>query len=432
MSNLSLSPQVKIRYDDLVQTLRGDFEKIPDHRAANVVHQLPDVLMSAYAIFALKYPSLLCFEQQSMVEQENLKALFGIKKICSDAQMRRVLDELAPEYLDQLFSKRIQELKSLGIQKQYRFLKKYYLCSIDGVRYFESRKVNCQRCQIVQHQNGESSYHHAMLGAVLVHPNRREVFPLMSETIQRQDGNNKNDSELGASKRLQDKLLECYQDLPLVIIEDALYANEPHLQQILDHGREFIVGVKPTKHAALFKQLEGRQKRGQAKKLTIEQGATTHHFGWTNNVPLNGNGNIRVNFLYYEEHKQNKVKRFSWVTSLKLRSGNVEEIMQGARARWKIENETFNTLKNQGYHFEHNYGHGQNNLCNVLAKMMLLAFLLDQMVQAGNQLFNDIWIAAKAKKRVWERIRAIYITRSIQSFKQLFIVLAQLYEVQLE
>jgi hypothetical protein len=37
-------------------------------------------------------------------------------------------------------------------------------------------------------------------------------------------------------------------------------------------------------------------------------------------------------------------------------------LMRGARARWKIENETFNTLKNQGYHFEHNFGHGDQPL----------------------------------------------------------------------
>ncbi len=48
--------------------------------------------------------------------------------------------------------------------------------------------------------------------------------------------------------------------------------------------------------------------------------------------------------------------------------------MRGGRARWKIENETFNTLKNQGYHFEHNYGHGKKNLPVVLAMVMLLAF----------------------------------------------------------
>ena len=51
-----------------------------------------------------------------------------------------------------------------------------------------------------------------------------------------------------------------------------------------------------------------------------------------------------------------------------------ELLMWGGRARWKIENETFNTLKNQGYHFEHNYGHGYQHLSVVLAMLMLLAF----------------------------------------------------------
>jgi len=41
---------------------------------------------------------------------------------------------------------------------------------------------------------------------------------------------------------------------------------------------------------------------------------------------------------------------------------NAYQIMRGGRARWKIENETFNTLKNQGYNFEHNYGLGKKNL----------------------------------------------------------------------
>jgi hypothetical protein len=52
--------------------------------------------------------------------------------------------------------------------------------------------------------------------------------------------------------------------------------------------------------------------------------------------------------------------------------------MRGGRARWKIENETFNTLKNQGYEFEHNYGHGYKNLSVNLAFLMMLAFLVDQ------------------------------------------------------
>lgn len=423
----------ELNYDDLIAELRSDFTQIPDHRAANVVHKLPDILMSAYAIFSLKYPSLLCFEQQSAVEQTNLQSLFGIEKICSDAQMRRVLDEVSPDQLQELFPKRFDLLTRVGIPADYRFLKKYLLFSIDGVHYFESHKINCKRCLEKQHRNGQSSYHHSMLGVALVHPQRREVFPVGCEAIQKQDGVSKNDCELNASKRLQDRLLEAYKGQPAVIVEDALYANEPHIEQILGNSWDFIINVKPSSHEILFKHFEARKERAQLATLVLKEGKQEHHFYWMNNVPLNGKGNVRVNFLYYEQHNgKGKPKCFSWVTSLRLRKSNVYDIMQGGRARWKIENEGFNTLKNQGYHFEHNYGHGYNQLCNVMALMMLLAFLIDQIIQASNRLFNDIWTAAKAKNRVWERIRAIFIIRPVNSFNELFVILADIYSVQLE
>ena len=63
-------------------------------------------------------------------------------------------------------------------------------------------------------------------------------------------------------------------------------------------------------------------------------------------------------------------------------------LMRGARARWKIENETFNTLKNQGYHFEHNFGHGHQHLSTVLMHLMMLAFLIDQIQQRCCRLFQ--------------------------------------------
>ncbi len=271
-----------------------------------------------------------------------------------------------------------------------------------------------------------------MLAAALVHPNRREVFPVVCEAIEKQDGLSKNDCELNASNRLQNKLLDAYKGQPAVIVEDALYANESHLKQVLDNGWDFIVNVKPTSQEALFKHFEARKARGQINTLVLTKDKVAHHFYWMNNVPLNGQGNIRLNSLYYEQHAKGKKKSFSWISSLKLRKSNVYEMMRGARARWKIENEGFNTLKNQGYHFEHNYGHGYNHLCNVMASIMLLAFTIDQIVQATNRIFNDIWIAAKAKNRVWERIRAIFMIQVVKSFKELFNNLAQIYAVQLE
>ena len=183
----------------------------------------------------------------------------------------------------------------------------------------------------------------------------------------------------------------------------------------------------------LFKHFEARRRRNQVQTHIIEQGKIQHRFYWMNQIPLNGTGEVRTNFLYYEQHgPKGKVNRFSWVTSIKLNRRNVLAIMRAGRARWKIENETFNTLKNQGYHFEHNYGHGYNHLCNVLAILMLLAFLIDQIIQACSRLFQAIWSVTKTKVRLWETFRALYLTTVLHSFNELFDTLAQCYQVQLE
>jgi hypothetical protein len=80
------------------------------------------------------------------------------------------------------------------------------------------------------------------------------------------------------------------------------------------------------------------------------------------NLPI-----IFVNYLLYEQtDKRGRVTRWTWITNLPLGKSQVEKVMGAGRGRWKIENETFNTLKNQGYHFEHNYGHGERHLATVM------------------------------------------------------------------
>jgi hypothetical protein len=64
----------------------------------------------------------------------------------------------------------------------------------------------------------------------------------------------------------------------------------------------------------------------------------------------------------------------AFLTSLRLTRENVVEIAACVRARWKIENESFNVLKNNGYHLEHNFGHGKENLAMMFVAMNLLAF----------------------------------------------------------
>ncbi len=97
--------------------------------------------------------------------------------------------------------------------------------------------------------------------------------------------------------------------------------------------------------------------------------------------------------------------------------------MRGGRARWKIETETFNTLKNQAYNLEHNYGHGEQNLSVVLALLMFLAFLVDQVQQLSCPLFQAVWHKMGTKCHLWEEIRNCFHRLMFDSMTELLTAL---------
>ena len=174
-----------------------------------------------------------------------------------------------------------------------------------------------------------------------------------------------------------------------------------------------MIGIKPDGNKSLFAQFEGRNQRGQVKWCEWEEDGCRHRFGYTNGLALNSsNSDLRVNMLYYKQlDKKAKKQVFTWVTSIRLTKANIEKVMRMGRARWKIENETFNTLKNQGYNFEHNYGHGKNHLCSVFALLMMLAFTVDQIQQHACRFFRKLWQNLKTKAKLWENIRAAFKIR---------------------
>ena len=106
-----------------------------------------------------------------------------------------------------------------------------------------------------------------------------------------------------------------------------------------------------------------------------------------------------------------------------LAKENAYILMRGGRARWKIENATFNTLKNQGYNFGHNYGLGEKHLAAVFAMLMMLAFLVDQIQQLCCALFRSVWKKLKSKKSLWEGIRSYFKCFLVKSMEAIFMAL---------
>jgi hypothetical protein len=106
-------------------------------------------------------------------------------------------------------------------------------------------------------------------------------------------------------------------------------------------------------------------------------------------------------YLQYQEVDKKTgelLYRNEWITDLPVNKAQVKEMVQIARAQWKIENETFNTLKNQGYRLEHNYGHGKQFLSTVFAMLMLLAFMVDQVAQFADAHFQKAMAKLKPER----------------------------------
>ena len=81
--------------------------------------------------------------------------------------------------------------------------------------------------------------------------------------------------------------------------------------------------------------------------------------------------------------------------------------MAAGRSRWKIENAGNNALKNQGYHLEHNYAHGMQNLSMVLVALLLLAFLCHTVLQLADQTYQRVRAALGPRKTFFDDIRTL-------------------------
>ena len=406
--------------DALFRVVRSGFAAIPDYRLSDTDISLTDALMAAFALFSLKSPSLLAFDKHRV--EGNLGTIYAIDHVPCDTQMREILDPVSPESVRPLFKSVFGQLQRGKALEAMMFLDDYYLLALDGTEYFSSKTIHCASCLQKVHHNGSITYYHQMLGAALIHPDQRAVIPLMPEPIVKQDGTGKNDCERNAAKRFMAKLRKDHPHLKFIVTEDSLSSNAPHIETLQAHGLHYILGVKDGDHAYLFEQVQAAAQAGRVTSYERHDRAARviHRFRFVNDMPLNtSNRDVRVNFIEYWELGEHKRQHFSWVTDLRVSQRNVYHLMRGGRARWKIENETFNTLKNQGYHFEHNYGHGTQHLSVVFAMVMMLAFLVDQTQQLCCALFQAVWAKLGSKRLLWERMRALFYDYALQSMRQL-------------
>jgi len=411
--------------DAMTIAARNIFVDITDHRKRDCKISLPDALMSGYAMFALKDPSLLMFDNRRANDDGNLNRVFGIKNVPSDSQMREILDPVDPDSLRPLFKEIFFQLQRGKALEPLIYYQGCYLLSVDGTGSFSSTKLSSASClEKKSKKTGVITYHQQVLGAAIVHPDYREVIPLAPEMIIKQDGSSKNDCERNAAKRFLQKVRQDHPRLGLIVIEDGLSSNAPHIKELQSVDMHYILGAKEGDHPLLFQNLAAAATSGEAVEFRMvdeKNPKITHRFRFLNNTPLNqSNLDLKINVLEYWEESDNKTLHFAWVTDFAITKDNAYILMRGGRARWKIENETFNTLKNQGYNFEHNYGLGKKHLSEVFVMLMMFAFLIDQTQQLTSALFKAAWQKLGTKRALWENIRNLFYSYEVESMEMIY------------
>ena len=379
-----------LQFDELISSLRETVAQFPDRREGeNTRYSMADFSLSAFSVFFMQCPSFLDFQRTigRSKGRHNAASLFGVAEVPSDNQIRTMLDAVAPESLYGMFDAVVECLIENGTLEEFRSIGNDLLVTLDGTEYYRSERIHCRQCHVTHHSNGKVNYKHMLITPAIVKAGRKDVVVLAPEFIRSTDGAVKAENEITAAKRWLARMGEYLSPLSVTIMGDDLYANQPFLSLVGEAEMNFLCVCKPDSHKYLQESIESHRVCGELETHTSSEWTGKEHrttrYEWIEDVAIRGTEDAMlvgwVSVVVTGEDGR-RIYRNSFITNHPLSEETVVDIVAAGRARWKIENEDINTLKTKGYHLEHNFGHGKEHLCETLATLNILAFLLHTML----------------------------------------------------
>lgn len=404
-------------FSTLLTFLEDAVTQFPDKRTGeNTRYSMRDVALSAFSVFFTQSPSFLSHQElmQRRKGSNNAKSIFTIRNIPSDNQIRTLLDPVEPSVLFGVYEKVFSLLEEQGTIESYRSFNNNLLIALDGTWFHSSEKITCKNCNWKEHRNGKTTYYHSAITPVVVQPGNSRVICLEPEFIHPQDGKEKQDCENVAGKRWFEGSGLRYVPYGVTILGDDLYCNQPVCGSMLRQGYNFILTCKYSSHKYLAAWIEDCDPKEELHEQVIKHwtGKERLYFRYrfANDVPLkDGADALRVNWVELTiTDTEGKVrKRHSFATNHHITKHNVVSLVEAGRARWKIENEHNNTLKTKGYNLEHNFGHGKENLSNLLLTFNLIAFLFHTVLEFFDKRYALIRTTLPRRDRFFHDLKAL-------------------------
>lgn len=398
------------------KTSQNAWADLPDHRkpSPNTKYSLSDAVNSALSVFFMQSHSFLSHHRSLKSKRSgrtNLQNLFEVENIPSDGQIRNLLDPIQPKQFVPQFEWIWRQLKGSEGFKGFQSSLGYHFVALDGMIYHSSTQISCENCSTRRDKKGITHYYHSTLLPVMVHPSRNEVLPFFPEMIVPQDGAEKQDCERNAAKRWIASWSHLFEVDSVTFLGDDLFCNQPFCEAVLEKEQHFLFVCKPDSHKTLYQWLASLTPNMKQERRWNGRHSEIWQWEWVNSVPLRaGEDALDVNWCQFQIIHADTGKilyKNSWATNHLLDEANIEIICQFGRTRWKIENEGINVLKNQGYHVEHNFGHGKMYLAQVFLILNLLAFFLHTAMHIMDNVYK--YLRKSLHKRVifFDDIRAL-------------------------
>ena len=393
--------------------------QLPDGRKRKD-YEIAELINACVSLFVFKETTRNAFNNDRKTKQfkDNYFKVFKLRLPHMDT-VEHFLRLLSPEELEHLKAALVSSLIEQRVLHRFKFLGKYFTVAIDGTGT-NSYKENDQEDSRVTKtsKNGITTYMYHVVEAKLVTSSGLAIS-LGSEWVQNLPGRNfdKQDCEKRAFERLAKKIKQYFPRLPICILADGLYPNQPFMKTCKDNGWTFIVVLKDDNLKTLqedIKDVENKNRRSlesnhrQAKGKThittiynyIDEGFTYagHTVYWAS---------CTETIVHYDKNQiqkedQPRSTRFVFLTSQKTDDKNVRDICEAGRMRWTIENQGFNTQKNGGYHLGHKFSRKSFNSYQNYYQCMQIAHIINQLIEHSSN------IAALLKKDTKLTIKHIW------------------------
>lgn len=374
---------------------------LPDHRQRHS-YEVAEIMMAGLMMFVFKRGSKNHTDRLfTSGFEENYIRFFSLRLPVMET-VNQFLKDLSPsetERIKRILVKRLIEKRALD---KFRFQNKLVV-AVDGTGIFSFDKEPFPGCPKKTSKNGKTTWQAGVLEAKIICSNGFSIS-IETEWYQNSDNiNEKQDCEQKAFVRLAKKLKKHFPRLPIILTADSLYPNNTFFTICKKNKWDFILTFKEGCLKSLWEEVNLLYPLME-KKNKVERSMPQHQEKAMFIDGLEYKGHDGLGWCEYTRtnNKTSNSERFVHITNLHIDKNNVFDISYYGRLRWKIENEGFNTQKNQGYNLQHKYAEKDHNAMQNYYQLLQISHLINQLSEKLQKVKEQLKQAGRTLKSIWE------------------------------